>query len=102
MQIWRMKPDGSEQEQLTFDEYNNWFPHVSPDGQWIVFISYNRDIRPDDHPFYKRVTIRLMPANGGQSKVIAYLYGGQGSMNVFNWSPDSKMISFVSNTLIKE
>lgn len=102
MQIWRMKPDGSDQEQLTSDEYNNWFPHVSPDGKWIVFISYNKDIKPDDHPFYKRVTIKLMPAIGGQPKVIAYLYGGQGSMNVFNWSPDSKQISFVSNTLIEE
>jgi Tol biopolymer transport system component len=102
MQIWRMKPDGNNQEQLTFDEYNNWFPHVSPDGKWIVFISYNKDIKADEHPFYKRVTLRLMPVNGGQPKVIAYLYGGQGSMNVNSWSPDSKQISFVSNTIIEE
>jgi len=101
MQIWRMNPDGSGQEQLTFDEYNDWFPHVSPDGQWIVFISYSSEIEADDHPFYKNVYIRLMPAGGGEPRVIAYLYGGQGSMNVNSWSPDSKKIAFVSNTVIK-
>jgi TolB protein len=102
MQIWRMKPDGSDQEQLTFDESNNWFPHISPNGKWIVFITYGTEIKADDHPFYKRVYIRMMPAEGGEPKVIAYLYGGQGSMNVFNWSPDSRQISFVSNTIIEE
>ena len=100
MQIWRMKPDGSNQEQMTFDEYNDWFPHVSPDGNWLVFISYDSDIRADDHPFYKNVYIRLMPSKGGDPEVIAYLYGGQGSMNVNSWSPDSRNIAFVSNTKI--
>jgi TolB protein len=102
MQIWRMKADGSDQEQLTFDQANNWFPHLSPDGKWMVFISYGTDIKADDHPFYKRVCIRMMPSGGGESKIIVYLYGGQGSMNVFNWSPDSKKIAFVSNTELKE
>ena len=102
MQIWRMLPDGSNQEQLTFDEYNDWFPHVSPDGKWLVFISYSKEIAADDHPFYKQVYIKIMPANGGEPKVIGYLYGGQGSMNVYSWSPDSKEISFVSNSVIDE
>jgi len=98
MQIWRMKPDGSEQEQLTFDSYNDWFPHVSPDNKWIVFISYPEDVPSDDHPFYKHVLIRLMTVFGGDPEIIAYVYGGQGTMNVPNWSPDSKKIAFVSNT----
>lgn len=98
MQLWRMKPDGSSPEQLTFDEYNNWFAHISPDGKWIVFISFPIDINPTDHPFYKRVMLRLMPASGGAPKVIAYLYGGQGTMNVPSWSPDSKFVAFVSNS----
>lgn len=102
MQIWRMLPDGSNQEQLTFDEYNDWFPHVSPDGKWLVFISYNKEIAADDHPFYKQVYIRIMPTSGGDPKVIGYVYGGQGSMNVYSWSPDSKEISFVSNSVITE
>jgi Tol biopolymer transport system component len=98
MQLWRMKTDGSEQEPLTKDEYNNWFPHVSPDGKWIVFLSFLKDIKPDDHPFYKHVYLRMMPVDGGAPKVIAYLYGGQGSINTPSWSPDSKSIAFISNT----
>jgi len=98
MKIWRMKPNGSHQEQVTFDEYNDWFPHFSPDGKWIVYLSFPKDIDPTTHPFYKNVYIRLMPAAGGVPKNIAYVYGGQGSINVPSWSPDSKRIAFVSNT----
>ncbi|HEY5462364.1 MAG TPA: biopolymer transporter TolR [Hanamia sp.] len=99
MQLWRMKPDGSDPEQLTNDEYNNWFAHVSPDGKWIVCISFLKDdVKPDDHPFYKHVYLRMMPASGGPLKVIAYVYGGQGTINTPSWSPDSKKIAFVSNT----
>jgi TolB protein len=101
MQIWRMKPDGSNQEQITFDEYNNWFPHISPDGKWIVYIAFPKDIDPSDHPFYKKVYLKLMPASGGVPKTIAYLFGGQGTINVPSWSPDSKRIAFVSNTQLK-
>ena len=98
MQLWRMKTDGSEAVQLTFDEYNNWFAHVSPDNKWIAFLSFPGTIDPTDHPFYKRVMLRLMPASGGAPKVIAYLYGGQGTINTPSWSPDSKQIAFVSNS----
>ncbi len=98
MQLWRMKPDGTTKEQLTFDENNNWFPHISPDGKWIAYISFLPDIDPDSHPSYQKVTLRLMPVNGGAPKVIAYLYGGQGTINVNSWSPDSKSIAFVSNS----
>ena len=98
MQLWRMKPDGSGHEQLTFDQYNNWFPHLSPDGKWIAYISFPPDIEPASHPSYKRVTLKLMPAAGGAPRVIAYLYGGQGSINVPSWSPDSKQLAFVSNS----
>jgi TolB protein len=98
MQIWRMKPDGSGREQLTFDKYNNWFPHISPDGKWIVLISFPADIDPNSHPSYKRVMLRIMPTSGGEPKVLAFLYGGQGTINVPSWSPDSKQIAFVSNS----
>ncbi len=100
MQLWRMKPDGSNPEQLTNDAFNNWFPHVSPDGQWMVFLSYGQDVAPSDHPFYKRVQLRLMPANGGPVRTLAYLYGGQGTINVPSWSPDGKQVAFVSNTAL--
>lgn len=98
MQLWRMRPDGSGKEQLTFDEYKNWFPHISPDGKWIAFISFPPDIEKNGHPSYKRVMLRLMPAEGGAPRVIAYLYGGQGTINVPSWSPDSRSIAFVSNS----
>ena len=102
MQIWRMRPDGAEPEQLTRDEYNNWFPHVSPDGNWIAFLSFSKDVAPSDHPYYKRVYLRLMPTRGESgAKVIAYIYGGQGTINVPSWSPDSKMLAFVSNTKLE-
>jgi len=98
MQLWRMDADGNNKKQLTFDGYNDWFPHVSPDKKWIVFISFPKDINPNDHPFYKHCLLRVMPYEGGESKVIGYLYGGQGSINVPSWSPDSKYIAFVSNS----
>ncbi|MDP9042720.1 MAG: biopolymer transporter TolR [Bacteroidota bacterium] len=101
MQIWRMKPDGREQEQVTNDDYNNWFAHISPDGKWIVFISFlKNEVQPGIHPPYKHVYIRLMPFAGGPSKVIAYFYGGQGSINTPSWSPDSKRVAFISNSVI--
>jgi TolB protein len=98
MKIWRMKPDGSDPEQITFDEYNDWFPHISPDGKWIVYIAFPKDIDPASHPFYKKVYLRIMPSSGGVAKTIGYLYGGQGTINVPSWSPDSKKIAFVTNS----
>lgn len=97
MQLWRMKPDGTGRELITDDGYYNWFPHISPDGKWIAFISFPSDIEVNSHPSYKRVMLRLMPVSGGKPKVIAYLYGGQGTINVPSWSPDSQQIAFVSN-----
>ena len=101
MQIWRMRPDGSEQERITKDEsYNDWFPHISPDGKSIVFLSYGLDIGSDEHPFYKHVYLRTMNLDGSNVRVVAYMFGGQGSINVPSWSPDSKRIAFVSNTAL--
>jgi Tol biopolymer transport system component len=100
MQIWRMRPDGSNQEQLTRDDFNNWFPHLSPDGRSVALLSYGPDVAPDDHPFYRQVYLRLMRPDGSGLRVLAYLYGGQGSINVPSWSPDSSQLAFVSNTAL--
>ena len=98
MQLWKMKANGKDQTQLTFDETNDWFAHFSPDGKKIVYISFPADMDSSTHPFYKHCLIRMMPVEGGKSKVIAYVYGGQGTINVPSWSPDNKYIAFVTNT----
>jgi TolB protein len=97
MQIWRMKTDGSDQQQVTSDEYNNWFAHPSPDGKWLAFLSYEKDVK--GHPANKDVTLRLMPISGGEIQVLAKLFGGQGTINVPSWSPDSRNLAFVSYRL---
>jgi Tol biopolymer transport system component len=99
MRIWRMAPDGTGQEQVTFDEaYADWFPHPSPDGRWIVFLSYDKGVK--GHPPNHDVVLRLMPAVGGAPKVLAKLFGGQGTINVPSWSPDSSRFAFVSYRLL--
>ncbi len=100
MQIWRMKPDGSAQERVTNDHrWNDWFPHFSPDGKWIVIISYGLDVPAADHPYYKHCVLRILPVDGSAPpKVIAYIYGGQGTINVPSWSPDGTHVAFVSNS----
>jgi TolB protein len=75
MQIWCMHADGSAQEQITFDAPNPWFPHISPDGKWMVFLSYGADVT--GHPPNKDVQLRLIP-----------------------WSPDSLKVAFVSYQLL--
>lgn len=97
MQVWRMKTDGSSQQQMTFDDANNWFPHPSPDGKVIIFLTYDKSVT--GHPANKNVRLRIMPFEGGEIKTVAELFGGQGTINVASWSPDSKKVAFVSYKL---
>ena len=98
MQIWRMQPDGSNQEQVFSDDYNNWFPHISPDGKWMVFLTYEKEV--SGHPENKNVMLRLMSLEEKKITVLAKLFGGQGTINVPSWSPDSKQVAFVSYQFI--
>ncbi|WP_318312759.1 TolB family protein [Flagellimonas crocea] len=96
MQIWRMLTNGKKQEQLTFDSNSNWFPHPSPDGKWIAYIAYTSD-QKQEHLFGKQVKLRLMNVETKAIKDITpVFYGGQGTINVPSWSPDSKKVAFVS------
>ena len=98
MQVWRMKPDGSGQEAVTGDEFNNWFAHVSPDGQKLVFVSFEKDVA--GHPENKDVTLRIMNLATKKIDILGKMFGGQGTANVPNWSPDGKRIAFVTYQLI--
>ena len=96
MQLWRMRRDGSGAEQLTRDAYSNWFPHPSPDGRWIVFLSYLED-QGQDHPFGRQVKLRLMDLRDRSVRdLTSTFFGGQGTINVPSWSPDSRRVAFVS------
>lgn len=99
MQIWRMKVDGSEQEQITSDMYNDWFGHPSPDGKWLAYISFGKDVPAGSHPPNKDVMLRLMNLETGEIQIMAKLFGGQGTINVPSWSPDSQRVAFVSYQL---
>ena len=94
MQIWRMKPDGSNQEQFVTSDTNDWFPHISPDGKWMVYVSYAPGVT--GHPPNKDVQLQVMSLADKKTKVLATLFGGQGTMNVPSWSPDSTRVAFVS------
>jgi hypothetical protein len=112
MQIWRMRADGSAQEQVLDDAWNDWFPHISPDGKWIVFLSYEPDVK--GHPENKDVMLRMVPLIDEKAvegkvmsvkvvvSVVAKLFGGQGTINVPSWSPDSKEVAFVSYALVPD
>jgi hypothetical protein len=100
MQIWRMRTDGSAQEQVTSDDLNNWFPHISPDGRLMAFLTYDGSVT--GHPANKDVMLRLMTLADGKIRVLAKIFGGQGTINVPSWSPDSRRFSFVSYQLLPE
>jgi Tol biopolymer transport system component len=100
MQIWRMKADGSDQEQVLSDESNDWFPHISPDGKWMVFLSYDGSV--SGHPPDKDVGLNLMSMGDKKVHVLATLFGGQGTINVPSWSPDSRRLAFVSYEYLPE
>ncbi|WEK06458.1 MAG: biopolymer transporter Tol [Candidatus Devosia phytovorans] len=93
-QIFRMKVDGSGIEQLTFDDRVNWFPHVSPDGRHVAYLSYPEGTT--GHPPDKDVELRLMSPEGGNNRLLATCFGGQGTINVNSWSPDSRRLAFVA------
>ncbi len=98
MKIWRMNPDGSKQEQVSFGPFHDWFAHLSPDRLSMIYISFPTTVGANSHPMNQHVLLQLQQTNSMESKVLAYIYGGQGTMNVPSWSPDSKSIAFVSYT----
>jgi TolB protein len=102
MALWRANADGSEAVQLTHDPARrDWFPHVSPNGESIVYLSFGDDVALEDHPPNREdVQLRIMPADGSAPPLIlTRLFGGQGTINVPSWSPDGTQFAFVSYRL---
>ena len=91
--LWRVRPDGADLERMTHDKAVNWFPHPSPDGRHIVYLAYPESTK--GHPAGLHVTLRMMPAQGGASREIIALLGGQGTLNVPCWAPDSHAFAYV-------
>jgi TolB protein len=95
-QLFRIPAGGGEAEQLTFDERVNWFPHPAPDGSSIVYVSFPHGI--EGHPAdIDDVRLRLLV--DGEIREVATLFGGQGTMNVPSWSPDSTQFAYVAYPL---
>jgi TolB protein len=94
-QIARMRPDGSGVQQLTFDENVNWFPHISPDGRRAVYIAFPPGT--EGHPEDVWVDLKVVELpDWGSARTVAHLFGGQGTINVNSWAPDSSAFAYVS------
>lgn len=101
MQVFRMRRDGSEVTQMTHTEENNWFGHISPNGQKVAFLTFSKDgLDPDEHLPNLYCKIGIMNADGTDPHTVLKFFGGQGSINVNSWSPDNRHLALVVYELI--
>jgi len=98
-QLFVMDANGANVRQLTDDERVNWFPHESPDGTRLVYLSYPSGTT--GHPANLPVELRELTSNGAQPRVLQALFGGQGSINVASWAPDSRRFAYVEYPVIE-
>ncbi len=96
MQAWRMDRDGSCPTQMTDAEDNNWFPHVSPDGRRVVYLTFRKgELDPHEHLPNMQVALHIMNVDGSGKRKLLDFFGGQGSINVNSWAPDSRRVALV-------
>ena len=100
MQVWRMNRDGSGLTQMTDSDANNWFGHVSPDGKHVIYLTFAKgELEPNEHLPNMYVSLGMMDYDGQNKKKLLDLFGGQGSINVNSWAPDSRRIAYVKYVL---
>ena len=92
-QIWVMAADGSGQRQLFADDRVNWFPHPSPDGRHLLYLAFPPGT--EGHPPDLPVALVLSDPDGGNRRRIREFIGGQGTINVPCWAPDSSAFAYV-------
>ncbi|MET3451147.1 biopolymer transporter Tol [Curtobacterium sp. 1544] len=98
-QLVSLWPGATDPVRITTDDRVNWFPHVSPDGSHLLYLSYEPGVQ--GHPADHRVELRLLPGalvRGARIAVVpetlVTLDGGQGTVNVPPWSPDSRWFAY--------
>ena len=97
MQVWRMGRDGSDPVRMTRNEDNCWFGHISPDGEKVVYIVYHKGhLQPGEHLPNMQCELWGMNADGTGARRLCSFFGGQGTINVNSWAPDSRHFAFVS------
>jgi dipeptidyl aminopeptidase/acylaminoacyl peptidase len=81
--LWRVGYGGQDRRPLTdTPKHDEWAPAWSPDGRWLAFLA---DRGADDAP----TQVWVMPAGGGEARVLTQLPGG---VDDFQWSPDSQRL----------
>jgi len=107
---WRMPPDGAgandeKAQRITSDDLEDWFPHPSPDGKRLLVVSFAHGTK--GHPANRNVEIRMLPAPKDKIKpvkpvTLVKLFGGQGTINVNSWAPDSRRFAYISYEYVPE
>ncbi len=94
-QIGRMRPDGRGLQRLRHSNTVDWFPHVSPDGSTIVYLAYPSGTV--GHPADLWVDLMVVENHAwDEARSVVRLFGGQGTINVNSWSPDSRRFAYVA------
>ena len=103
--IWRMPaagagPDDAAAQRVTDDALEDWFPHPSPNGKLLLFLSFPAGTTGHDDRM-ARVQLRMIPMPGNRiesvvPKTVVEVTGGQGTINVNSWSPDSTRFAYVT------
>ena len=97
-QLARMLSEGGPIERLVDSESVDWFPHLSPDGELANYISFPPGTL--GHPADLDVEVRVIRTTNWRDIVWQFLlFGGQGTINVNSWSPDSRRFAFVAYPL---